>query len=157
MYLQLDDTHVVLGRLVSGAMHLEALGSVPTDESDRPVRRVHVHDCGAISGWNRPPMPLPRERGKRAGTVGELADETATRRSAVAESVAAALASSSGGGGGGKRVAEGASAAEPAAKRAPLGGMMALPFASEMGEEDDSDDDEEEEEEEEEEGGETGV
>eukprot|EP00966_Prymnesium_polylepis_P054009 1248421-Prymnesium_polylepis.2 len=50
---QLDGQNVVIGRLVSGAMHLEALGALPVDSADAPARRVVIAECGAIPGASR--------------------------------------------------------------------------------------------------------
>ena len=153
-----DGSSAVIGRLVSGAMHLSTLESMPVDATDRPARPVTIVECGTVPGWSDVPPPMPsvgvREAKATLGTVGASADAL---RDSVASAVTAALgeagdggaadAGKGGGGGGGeggrdstKRAAAATDGmvAPPAAKRS---AMMALPFEEEMGESDEDDED----------------
>ena len=127
---QLDGSHQIFGRLVSGQAHLPTLEALPLDADERPARRVTIVDCGVIPGWKRLPPPLPESSEKPADLKG-LGTQAEAQRSAVAEAVATAMK---------KREGEGASD-EPAPKRVASRGMMALPG----GLDDDDDDDDEDE------------
>ncbi|KAL1520468.1 hypothetical protein AB1Y20_022049 [Prymnesium parvum] len=139
---QLDGSHVIIGRLISGSLHLETLGAIPVDVNGAPSRPIIIAECGIISGWRRPPLPSSSSRADKVTTKAELKTEGEARRNAVAEAVAAAL----------KRRSD--TSDEPEAKRhlaAPsnsgttkYGAMFSLPFASEIdgeGDDDDEDDD----------------
>jgi len=126
----LDGTHVVLGRIVSGAFHLEDLEALPVDAADRPALSVEVVECGAIAGWHRAPVPLPEEAEAGVPLDREsLSKQAEQQRSAVASAVSAAL---------GKRAAEGAasSAEGGGEKRRALAAAMD-PLAGLGGDDDD--------------------
>eukprot|EP00316_Scyphosphaera_apsteinii_P005774 CAMPEP_0119334010 /NCGR_PEP_ID=MMETSP1333-20130426/86493_1 /TAXON_ID=418940 /ORGANISM="Scyphosphaera apsteinii, Strain RCC1455" /LENGTH=273 /DNA_ID=CAMNT_0007344221 /DNA_START=71 /DNA_END=892 /DNA_ORIENTATION=- len=140
----LDGKHVILGRIISGAMHLQTLDSLPLDSNDSPVETVTIVECGSIPGWHRPPVPLA-ENVKKEMTLPALDKRAAAQREAISQAVQEALQ---------KRAApEEATNLEPNAKRAassspvqPYQGgaansaMMALPFADD--DSSDNDDDE---------------
>ena len=143
----LDGACVVIGRIVSGAMHLPALGNVPVDASDRPVRPLTIIDAGQVPGFSTLPPPMPIVASTAAATPADVAASAEALRGSVASAVQAALkqeggassgsSDADGGGGSKKRAAVGAP--PPAAKRAAHWDTLA--FASEMGEDDDDDDD----------------
>ena len=56
-------------------MHLETLNEMPVDANDVPARRIVVNECGAIAGWNRPPLPLPDPKDEKPATKEELKKE----------------------------------------------------------------------------------
>ena len=152
---ELDGRHVVIGRLISGGMHLETIEALPVDASGAPAQRVVCVDCGLIPGWANRAPPSASEGAEAAQatreSVGAHADAV---RSSVADAVRDALAQQEGGGKrkqpiagaaggeaapGAKRAAGGASASGHAA-----GSMMALPFEFDEGDDEDEDDDDDE-------------
>ena len=136
---QLDGSHVVFGRLLSGAAHLPTLEALPVDTQDRPLRRITVTDCGAVAGWQRLPLPLP-DASEKPATLDGLSSQADAKRDAVAQAVAEAVAEAVALGSK-KRAAEGEGA--PDAKRAAAPkGMMALPGGLDDDDDDDDDDDE---------------
>jgi len=87
----LDGSHVVIGRLVSGAVHLETLDAVPVNSNGQPVSPIEVVECGALRGWQRPPVPLPEEHSLMKLDPDAVRQEAEAQRNAVAAAVSAAL------------------------------------------------------------------
>ena len=148
-----DGEAVVIGRLVSGAMHLSRLESLPVDVNDRPVKRVTLVECGLIPGWSQIPAPLPSTATAAVATLTDVSARADELRDSVASAVHAALAGDGTSGGASKQETAG-NAAEASKKRpAPSssGGsstavkrsaLMALPFEGEMSSDDEDDEDE---------------
>ena len=161
----LDGANVVIGRLVSGAMHLEALEAIPVDTDGRPARALTVVECGVIPGWSNLPPPLPPTSSVAPGkaTLDSVSASADALRSSVADAVAAALVHDGAGTsaappgsaragaeasdesksrepGDRKRSADGAATSTTGAP-AKRSAMMALPFENEMSDDDDDDDD----------------
>ena len=159
---QVDGLAVIIGRLVSGAMHLPALEATPVDAEGRPVRQVSVVECGAIPGFSSLPPPIVAAEPPAPVTLDNVDAAASALRDSVALAVEAALKGNSGAptdGGcsstdpksksaagtagataslsGAKRTSAGAGGAAPPAKK---GGMMTL-FIEGMGDDDDDDDD----------------
>ena len=151
----LDEGCVVIGRLVSGAMHLPTLENIPVDASNRPVRSVTIVDAGQVPGFSTLPPPMPMAAASTtAATAADVAASADALRGSVASAVQAALQQQAGAGGssstatadadiaatggGKKRSAE--APPPPAAKRAAH--WDALACGLDMGEEDDDEDEE---------------
>lgn len=73
----LDGTHVIVGRVISGAMHLPTIDALPTDAADRPALPVEIVESGAINGWHRR-AGLPARARRRAG--GLVSNQRGRRR-----------------------------------------------------------------------------
>ena len=140
---ELDGHCVIIGRLVSGAMHLPTIEALPVDAADTPTRPVSIVECGPIPGWSTLPPPMPPAPQASKATLAEVDSSAEALRGTVASAVKAALEKSD---------AAAAESADRGTKRGaaeqPAGasakrsaGMMALPFEEEMGEDDDDDDD----------------
>jgi cyclophilin family peptidyl-prolyl cis-trans isomerase len=99
---EFDGRQVVIGRLVSGALHLETLGALPCDAQGRPTRRVSIVECGLIPGWANLPTPgLVSLAGEGSeATLGGVSQKAHELRSSVADTVRDAMARGGGGSGG---------------------------------------------------------
>lgn len=145
---QMDGRVVVIGRLVSGSMHLPVLEAIPVDSEGRPARPLTIVDCGAIPGFSGLPIVMT---GPPAATTLDSVDAKADQvRSSVAEAVAAAAAFASQGtdrhssGQHGKRPAGSGMIQQTSVKRGTgSGGMMALTFIGDNDSEGDSDEEDE--------------
>ena len=143
----LDGHCVVIGRLVSGAMHLPTIEALPVDVEERPARPLSVAECGRIPGWSTLPPPMPPAPAASKATLAEVNSTADALRGTVASAVKAALEQSGGGaaasaeGADGGRGAKRGAAEQLAGASAKRSAMMALPFEEEMGEDDDDDDD----------------
>ena len=138
-----DGRAVIIGRMVSGMMHLSTLEGMAVDAADRPARRVSVVESGLIPGWSSIPAPLPSAGPPATATLGMVDESANALRDSVASAVKAALVEQ--GAGSKKRPAEGGGAASsaPAAKRAggAGAGMMALPsFEGDLSSDDEDED-----------------
>ena len=144
---ELDGRAVIIGRLVSGAMHLPTIEGLPVDATSRPVRPITLVECGAIPGFASLPPPLPVAPPPAAATLDNVGAQATDLRNAVADAVSAAMSVSTsgavgGGGGGGGGGGSGAkrSAPDATASASKRGPMMALPFEDEIEDDDDDDD-----------------
>ncbi len=52
-----NGTDAVIGRLISGNIHLPTIEALPVDASDAPARPLTIVECGAIAGWSKLPAP----------------------------------------------------------------------------------------------------
>ena len=136
-----DGRAVIIGRLVSGAMHLPTLEALPVDAADRPAKCVSIVECGVIPGWSNVPPPLPSTEGSGPATLGSVSANAEALRGSVASAVQAALGEATSK----KRPAADDDDGAPSAKRgaggAGGGGMMALPFEGELSSDEDDEDD----------------
>jgi len=46
--INLDDKHVVFGKVVEGLELVEYINSRPVDKEDKPLHKIMIHDCGRI-------------------------------------------------------------------------------------------------------------
>lgn len=123
---ELDGTHVIFGRLVSGAMHLPTLESVPVDANDVPLSSIIVVESGVIPEWKISPLPLPEEKVvvNTIEGLGSQADESAEEmRKSVQQALSQALS--------GKRSLESEESIASKRSQPSSSSMLALPFADE--------------------------
>jgi cyclophilin family peptidyl-prolyl cis-trans isomerase len=148
---EMNGRAVIIGRLVSGAMHLASLESQPVDVEERPVVPITVIECGAIPGWSSLPAPIPEVPKNLNVTVDSVSERANELRTAVSDAVKEALktgacvSSEREGVPAGSTTSTGISASglkraapsEASTSVAKKGSMMALPFEDEMGESED--------------------